>query len=200
LCRLHANGIEVLLDVVYNHTAEGSDINPYTLCHRAVDCQSYYQMKLSQYEQLLNYSGCGNTISANNPAMMHQILDSLRHWVEEYHVDGFRFDLATALCRGARPLTALELAGHGAPAGCTTARARDRVCQCKVVCSTANDLGTHAVFVSNRSAALVSSDAPLFARRRLVDSIRTLHCTLLAPGCTGGRAQGLTARCSRRRP
>lgn len=101
-CRLHRNGIEVLLDVVYNHTAEGSDVNPYILSHRCIDCLSYYQMKLSQYEQLLNYSGCGNTTSANNPAMAAQIMASLRHWVEEYHVDGFRFDLATSLCRGAR--------------------------------------------------------------------------------------------------
>jgi isoamylase len=99
-CRLHAHGIEVILDVVYNHTAEGSDVNPYILSHRCIDCKSYYQMNLTQYEQLLNYSGCGNTVSANHPAMKQQIMDSLKHWVEEYHVDGFRFDLATSLCRG----------------------------------------------------------------------------------------------------
>ena len=102
-CRLHKAGIEVILDVVYNHTAEGSDVNPYILSHRCIDCNSYYQMNLGQYEQMLNYSGCGNTVSANHPATKEQILDSLRHWCEEYHVDGFRFDLATALCRGAPP-------------------------------------------------------------------------------------------------
>jgi isoamylase len=91
----------VILDVVYNHTVEGSDVNPYILCHRCIDCKSYYQMNLGQYEQLLNYSGCGNTVSANHPAMAQQIVDSLKHWVTEYHVDGFRFDLATSLCRGA---------------------------------------------------------------------------------------------------
>ena len=104
MCRLHKAGIEVLLDVVYNHTAEGSDVNPYILSHRGIDCRTYYQQNLDQYEQLLNYSGCGNTVNANNPAVAQQIADSLRHWVEEYHVDGFRFDLATSLCRGARPL------------------------------------------------------------------------------------------------
>ena len=99
-CRLHSKGIEVILDVVYNHTAEGSDVNPYILSHRCIDCRSYYQMKLDQYEQLLNYSGCGNSVNANNPATAKQIMDSLRMWVEDYHVDGFRFDLATCLCRG----------------------------------------------------------------------------------------------------
>jgi pullulanase/glycogen debranching enzyme len=105
-CRLHKNGIEVILDVVYNHTAEGSDVHPYILSHRCIDCKSYYQMNLGQYEQLLNYSGCGNTVSANHPAMTQQIVDSLKHWVNEYHVDGFRFDLATSLCRGAHMLLA----------------------------------------------------------------------------------------------
>lgn len=62
---------------------------------------TYYQMNLKQYEQLLNYSGCGNTINANNPVTSQLIIDSLRYWVEEFHVDGFRFDLATCLCRGA---------------------------------------------------------------------------------------------------
>jgi isoamylase len=99
--RLHSKGIEVILDVVYNHTAEGSDVNPYILSHRCIDCNTYYQMKLDQYEQLLNYSGCGNSVNANHPATAQQIIDSLRMWVEEYHVDGFRFDLATCLCRGA---------------------------------------------------------------------------------------------------
>lgn len=90
----------MIIDVVYNHTAEGSDVNPYILSHRCIDCMTYYQMNLNQYEQLLNYSGCGNTINANNPATAQLIIDSLRCWVEEYHVDGFRFDLATCLCRG----------------------------------------------------------------------------------------------------
>lgn len=96
---LHNNGIEVILDVVYNHTAEGSDVNPYILSHRAIDTSTYYMMDQQQYVQLLNYSGCGNTVNANNPATAAQIVASLRQWVDEYHVDGFRFDLATCLCR-----------------------------------------------------------------------------------------------------
>lgn len=107
--RLHAAGIEVILDVVYNHTVEGADNDPYVLSHRAVDAATYYQMNLNEYVQLLNYSGCGNTVAANNPATARQIIDSLRVWVEEYHVDGFRFDLATALCRGAPSTTAESL-------------------------------------------------------------------------------------------
>ena len=100
-CRLHGRGIEVILDVVYNHTVEGSDVNSYCISHRLIDAKTYYMMDDKQYVQLLNYSGCGNTVSANAPATLRQIVDSLKHWVEEYHVDGFRFDLATALCRGA---------------------------------------------------------------------------------------------------
>ena len=96
---LHAAGIEVLLDVVYNHTAEGGDVEPYVLSWRGIDADTYYMSDKASYVQLLNYSGCGNTVNANNPVVTQLILDSLRHWVEEYHVDGFRFDLASALCR-----------------------------------------------------------------------------------------------------
>ena len=126
--RLHRNGIEVLLDVVYNHTAEGSDVNPYILSHRCIDCRSYYQMKLEQYEQLLNYSGCGNTVSGNHPAMAAQIMASLRHWVEEYHVDGFRFDLATSLCRGARQRAACVRCNRQHTRGWL---GRNRACACR---------------------------------------------------------------------
>ncbi len=99
---LHANGIEVVLDVVYNHTAEGGDINPYLLSFRGIDSAVYYMQDPESYDQMLNYSGCGNTVNANHPVVTALILDSLRHWVEEYHVDGFRFDLASALCRDQR--------------------------------------------------------------------------------------------------
>ena len=96
---LHASGIEVVLDVVYNHTAEGGDTNPYLLSFRGIDSSVYYMQNPDSYEQMLNYSGCGNTVNANHPVVTNLILDSLRHWVEEYQVDGFRFDLASALCR-----------------------------------------------------------------------------------------------------
>jgi len=99
---LHDSGIEVVLDVVYNHTAEGGDTNPYMLSFRGIDSAVYYMQDPESYDQMLNYSGCGNTVNANHPVVTTLILDSLRHWVEEYHVDGFRFDLASALCRDTR--------------------------------------------------------------------------------------------------
>ncbi|KAM1292708.1 hypothetical protein PS1_020000 [Malus domestica] len=97
---LHGAGIEVILDVVYNHTNEADDANPYTTSFRGIDNKVYYMLDMNNNGQLLNYSGCGNTLNCNHPVVMELILDSLRHWVVEYHVDGFRFDLASVLCRG----------------------------------------------------------------------------------------------------
>lgn len=98
---LHGAGIEVILDVVYNHTNEADDEYPYTTSFRGIDNKVYYMVDLENNGQLLNFSGCGNTLNCNHPVVMELILDSLRHWVMEYHVDGFRFDLASVLCRGA---------------------------------------------------------------------------------------------------
>lgn len=97
---LHLSGIEVILDVVYNHTNEADDKNPYTTSFRGIDNKVYYMLDLNNNGQLLNFSGCGNTLNCNHPVVMELVLDSLRHWVVEYHVDGFRFDLASVLCRG----------------------------------------------------------------------------------------------------
>ena len=98
--RLHKANIEVILDVVYNHTAELDDKHPYLLSFRGIDNQTYYMVDPQQYVQLINLSGCGNTVNANHPVVKQLIIDSLVRWVEEYHVDGFRFDLASCLCRG----------------------------------------------------------------------------------------------------
>ncbi|KAL9666769.1 hypothetical protein QQ045_001109 [Rhodiola kirilowii] len=95
---LHGAGIEVILDVVYNHTNEADDKHPYTTSFRGIDNKVYYMV--DGQGELLNFSGCGNTLNCNHPVVMELILDSLRHWVSEYHVDGFRFDLASVLCRG----------------------------------------------------------------------------------------------------
>ncbi|RVW17848.1 Isoamylase 3, chloroplastic [Vitis vinifera] len=107
---LHGAGIEVILDVVYNHTNEADDENPYTTSFRGIDNKVYYMVDLNNEGQLLNFSGCGISNKTYlvllkhtklQPSMvMELILDSLRHWVIEYHVDGFRFDLASVLCRG----------------------------------------------------------------------------------------------------
>ncbi len=93
---LHRAGIEVILDVVFNHTSEGSDTGP-TFCFRGIDNPTYYILEAQGH--YANYSGCGNTLNANNPIVRRMILDSLRYWVEKMHVDGFRFDLASILSR-----------------------------------------------------------------------------------------------------
>jgi isoamylase len=94
---LHRAGIEVILDVVFNHTAEGDHRGP-TLSFRGLDNSTYYILEQDR-SQYANYSGTGNTLNANHPIVRRMILDSLRYWVEEMHVDGFRFDLASILSR-----------------------------------------------------------------------------------------------------
>ena len=101
---LHRAGIEVILDVVYNHTAEGNAEGP-TLCFRGLANEVYYILE-NDRAQYANYSGTGNTLNANQPIVRRMILESLRYWVEHMHVDGFRFDLASILARDetGRPL------------------------------------------------------------------------------------------------
>jgi isoamylase len=97
---LHRAGIEVILDVVFNHTAEGNERGP-TLCYRGIDNRTYYILE-GGGEHYANYTGCGNTLNGNHPIVRRMIVDSLRHWVQEMHVDGFRFDLASILSRDAQ--------------------------------------------------------------------------------------------------
>jgi len=94
---LHSHGIEVILDVVYNHTAEGNHLGP-TVCFRGIDNKAYYRLtKDGRFYQ--DYTGCGNTLNMMHPRVLQLIMDSLRYWVLEMHIDGFRFDLASALAR-----------------------------------------------------------------------------------------------------
>ena len=95
---LHAAGIEVILDVVYNHTAEGPPDGP-MLSLRGIDNRAYYRLRPDDPSKYLDYTGCGNTIDARHHSVLQMIMDSLRYWVTEMHVDGFRFDLASALAR-----------------------------------------------------------------------------------------------------
>ncbi|MBV8488511.1 MAG: glycogen debranching protein GlgX, partial [Planctomycetaceae bacterium] len=94
---LHAAGIEVILDVVYNHTAEGNQLGP-TLSFRGIDNASYYRLT-EDPRYYMDFTGCGNTFNMQHPQVLQLIMDSLRYWVTEMHVDGFRFDLASTLAR-----------------------------------------------------------------------------------------------------
>jgi glycogen operon protein len=98
---LHAAGLEVILDVVYNHTAEGSERGP-TLSFRGIDNAAYYRLNAEDRRRNLDTTGCGNSLDMTHPRVVQLVMDSLRYWVEEMHVDGFRFDLATTLGRGAQ--------------------------------------------------------------------------------------------------
>ena len=94
---MHAAGLEVILDVVYNHTAEGNQLGP-TLCFRGIDNDDYYHLR-DGGRFYADYTGCGNTLDVSKLHVLQLVMDSLRYWVEEMHVDGFRFDLASALAR-----------------------------------------------------------------------------------------------------
>jgi glycogen operon protein len=95
---LHAAGIEVILDVVYNHTAEGNQCGP-TLSMRGIDNASYYRISPENPRYYMDFTGCGNTLNMQHPRVLQLIMDSLRYWALEMHVDGFRFDLASTLAR-----------------------------------------------------------------------------------------------------
>jgi isoamylase len=95
---LHSAGLEVILDVVYNHTGEGNQLGP-TLSFRGIDNASYYRLKADEPRYYQDYTGCGNTLNMQHPQVLRLVMDSLRYWVTDMHVDGFRFDLAATLAR-----------------------------------------------------------------------------------------------------
>ncbi len=96
--KLHAAGLEVILDVVYNHTGEGNQMGP-TLCFRGADNVAYYRLVAENRRYYMDYTGCGNSLNMMHPRVLQLIMDSLRYWILEMHVDGFRFDLASTLAR-----------------------------------------------------------------------------------------------------
>jgi isoamylase len=98
--RLHSAGIEVFLDVVYNHTAEGSELGP-TLSFRGFDNASYYRLQAEDKRRCVNDTGTGNTVNVSHPRVLQMVMDSLRYWVTAFHIDGFRFDLGATLGREA---------------------------------------------------------------------------------------------------
>jgi len=95
---LHTAGIEVILDVVFNHTAEGNQYGP-TLCHRGLDNPAYYRLVEGDAAHYYDTTGTGNTLDAGHPTCLRMIVDSLRYWIVDMGADGFRFDLAAALGR-----------------------------------------------------------------------------------------------------
>jgi isoamylase len=95
---MHQAGIEVILDVVYNHTAEGNHLGP-ILCYKGIDNRAYYRLTTDRRRYYIDYTGTGNTLNMRHPHVLQLIMDSLRYWVLEMHVDGFRFDLAATLAR-----------------------------------------------------------------------------------------------------
>jgi glycogen operon protein len=131
---LHGAGLEVILDVVFNHSCEGNHLGP-TLCFKGIDNRSYYRLT-EDNRYYLDYTGTGNTLNASHPGMLRLIMDALRYWVQEMHVDGFRFDLAPAISRNA--------AGGFDPRGpFLAAVAQDPVlCQVKLVAEPW-DIGDH---------------------------------------------------------
>lgn len=104
---LHAAGIEVILDVVFNHTAETDEFGP-TVSLRGIDNASYYLLPADNPDLYINYSGCGNTLNLANPDVLRLVMDALRYWVNEMHVDGFRFDLAAIMTRNSAFLGAIH--------------------------------------------------------------------------------------------
>ncbi|HEX5125471.1 MAG TPA: glycogen debranching protein GlgX [Rhodocyclaceae bacterium] len=98
ISRLHAAGIEVIMDVVYNHTCEGNELGP-TLSWRGLDNASYYRLIQDDPRYYVNETGCGNTLNVSHPRVLQMVMDSLRYWVTSFHVDGFRFDLGSTLGR-----------------------------------------------------------------------------------------------------
>ncbi|MEO8409999.1 MAG: glycogen debranching protein GlgX, partial [Propionivibrio sp.] len=104
---LHAEGIEVILDVVFNHTAETDEFGP-TISFRGIDNASYYRLPAATPELYENFSGCGNTLNLAHSRVLQLVMDALRYWVSEMHVDGFRFDLAAALTRDSGFLAAVR--------------------------------------------------------------------------------------------
>jgi len=137
--KLHKAGIEIILDVVYNHTAEGNELGP-TLSLRGIDNRTYYCLTGGPRDPgryYSNFTGCGNSLNLTNPAVIRLVMDSLRYWVEVMHVDGFRFDLASVLGRDA--------SGFASSAAFFHAVAQDPVLQRVKLIAEPWDLGTYQV-------------------------------------------------------
>lgn len=142
---LHAAGIEVLLDVVYNHTCEGSELGP-TLSFRGLGNGEYYRLVHDQPRHHINDTGCGNTVNFSHPRVIQLTLDSLRYWVQEFHIDGFRFDLGVTLGR--------EVSGFDPGAGFFDALMQDPVLARVKLISEPWDIGPGGYQIGNHPAGM----------------------------------------------
>ncbi|MGP0057631.1 MAG: glycogen debranching protein GlgX [Steroidobacteraceae bacterium] len=147
---LHAAGIEVLLDVVYNHTCEGSERGP-TLSLRGLDNAIYYRLQADNARYCVNDTGCGNTVNFSHRRVIQLTLDSLRHWVDEYHIDGFRFDLGVTLGR--------ELHGFDPGAGFFDALMQDPTLSRVKLISEPWDIGPGGFQLGNHPAGMAEWNA-----------------------------------------
>jgi glycogen operon protein len=143
--QLHAAGIEVILDVVYNHTCEGNELGP-TLSFRGFDNQAYYRLLPNDPRHHINDTGCGNTVNFSHRAVIRMTMDSLRYWVSEFHVDGFRFDLGVTLGR--------ETTGFDPGAGFFDALMQDPVLSRVKLISEPWDIGPGGYQIGNHPAGM----------------------------------------------
>ncbi len=143
--QLHAAGIEVILDVVYNHSCEGSELGT-TMSFRGLDNASYYRLMPEQPRYCINDTGCGNTVNLTHPRVIQMVMDSLRYWVQEFHVDGFRFDLGVTLGR--------ELTGFDPGAGFFDALMQDPVLARTKLISEPWDIGMGGYQIGNHPAGM----------------------------------------------
>jgi glycogen operon protein len=143
--KLHAAGIEVILDVVYNHTCEEGELGP-TLSFRGFDNASYYRLHAGNHRHLVNDTGCGNTLNFSHPRVIQLVMDSLRYWVQEFHIDGFRFDLGSTLGR--------EPGGFDPGAGFFDALMQDPVLARVKLISEPWDIGPGGYQVGNQPAGM----------------------------------------------
>lgn len=148
--RLHAAGIEVILDVVYNHTAEGNELGP-TLSWRGLDNASYYRLLPDEKRFYINDTGCGNTVNMSHPRVVQMIMDSLRYWVKSFGVDGFRFDLGVTLGR--------EANGFDPGAGFFDALMQDPVLSRAKLISEPWDVGLDGYQLGNHPAGMAEWNA-----------------------------------------
>lgn len=148
--RLHAAGIEIVLDVVYNHTAEGNELGP-TLSWRGLDNASYYRLMPDERRFYINDTGCGNTVNFSHPRVVQQVMDSLRYWVESYDIDGFRFDLGVTLGR--------EDHGFDPGAGFFDALMQDPVLRHVKLISEPWDVGIEGYQLGNQPAGMAEWNA-----------------------------------------